>query len=101
MLPLAGVLALLPVVGLLLNGTSSALYGTVPELAPAGRTEKAFAIFYTGTIGASATAPVLFGILGDAVGVHAAVIATAITAAAILPLAFRIGAKAAGSEPAG
>ena len=100
-LPLAGVLALLPVVGLLLNGTSSALYGTVPELAPAGRTEKAFAIFYTGTIGASATAPVLFGILGDAVGVHAAVIAAAITAAVILPLAFALAPRLPAAEPAG
>ena len=72
-LPLAGTLVLLPILGRLLNGTSSVLYGTVPELAPSGRTEKAFAIFYTGTIGASATAPILFGILGDAVGSHAAI----------------------------
>ena len=87
MLPLTGAMLLLPVVGVLLNGTSSVLYGTVPELAPAGRTEKAFAIFYTGTIGAGATAPILFGLLGDAVGSHVAIMATALTAAAILPLA--------------
>ncbi len=98
-LPLAGVLVLLPVVGLLLNGTSSVLYGTVPELAPAGRTEKAFAIFYTGTIGASATAPILFGILGDALGVHAAVIATAITAAVILPFAIALAPRLPAVEP--
>jgi MFS transporter, FSR family, fosmidomycin resistance protein len=97
-LPLAGILALLPVVGLLLNGTSSVLYGTVPELAPAGRTEKAFAIFYTGTIGASATAPILFGILGDAVGAHAAIIATAITAAVILPLAIALAPRLPAGE---
>ena len=54
-LPLVPVLVLLPVVGLMLNGTSSVLYGTVPELAPSGRTERAFAIFYTGTIGAGWT----------------------------------------------
>jgi MFS transporter, FSR family, fosmidomycin resistance protein len=92
-LPLAGTLVLLPVVGLLLNGTSSVLYGTVPELAPAGRTEKAFAVFYTGTIGASATAPILFGILGDAVGSHAAVMATAVTAAVILPIALALAPR--------
>ena len=63
------------------------LYGTVPELAPAGRTEQAFAIFYTGTIGAGAIAPILFGLLGDVMGSHGALMATAITAAAILPLA--------------
>src|SRR5437870_118275 len=71
MLPLVPVLVLLPVVGLMLNGTSSVLYGTVPELAPSGRTEQAFAIFYTGTIGAGAVAPILFGMLGDAVGAQA------------------------------
>ena len=99
-LPLAGILMLLPVVGLLLNGTSSVLYGTVPELAPAGHTEKAFAIFYTGTIGASATAPILFGVLGDAVGAHAAIVATAITAAVILPLAFALAPRLPATEPA-
>jgi MFS family permease len=92
-LPLAGTLLLLPVVGVLLNGTSSVLYGTVPELAPAGRTEKAFAIFYTGTIGAGATAPILFGLLGDAVGSHGAIMATAITAAVILPLAIALAPR--------
>jgi FSR family fosmidomycin resistance protein-like MFS transporter len=97
-LPLAGTLLLLPVVGLLLNGTSSVLYGTVPELAPGDRTEKAFAIFYTGTIGASATAPILFGILGDAMGAHVAVIATAITAAVILPLAVALAPRLSGGE---
>jgi FSR family fosmidomycin resistance protein-like MFS transporter len=92
-LPLAGTLMLLPIVGVLLNGTSSVLYGTVPELAPAGGTEKAFAIFYTGTIGAGATAPILFGVLGDAVGSHVAIMATAITAAVILPLAIALAPR--------
>jgi predicted MFS family arabinose efflux permease len=84
---------LLPVVGLMLNGTSSVLYGTVPELAPSGRTERGFAIFYTGTIGAGAIAPILFGMLGDAVGSHGAMMATAITAAAILPLAIALAPR--------
>jgi MFS transporter, FSR family, fosmidomycin resistance protein len=92
-LPLGAVLVLLPIVGVLLNGTSSVLYGTVPELAPAGRTEQAFAIFYTGTIGAGAIAPILFGILGDAVGSHGAMMATAITAAIILPLAIALAPR--------
>jgi MFS family permease len=100
MLPLAGILVLLPVVGVLLNGTSSVLYGTVPELAPPGRTEKAFAVFYTGTIGAGATAPILFGLLGDAVGSHGAIMATALTAAVILPLAIALAPRLPAAEPA-
>ena len=63
-------LILLPLLGVMLNGTSSVLYGTVPELAPAGRVERAFAVFYTCTIGSGALAPVLYGRLGDAAGPH-------------------------------
>ena len=85
-LPLVPVLALLPVVGVLLNGTSSVLYGSVPELAPAGRIERAFALFYTGTLGSSALAPFLYGRLGDAVGPAWATAAAALTALAVVPL---------------
>ena len=62
-LPLVPILVLLPFLGVMLNGTSSVLYGTVPELA-SGRTEHAFAIFYTGTIGAGATAQFCSGYWG-------------------------------------
>jgi predicted MFS family arabinose efflux permease len=86
-LPLSATLVLLPLLGIMLNGTSSVLYGTVPDLAPRGRTERAFAVFYTGTIGAGAVAPVLFGFLGDVTGPEWATAATAATALATIPLA--------------
>ena len=89
-LPLAPVFLLLPVLGVMLNGTSSVLYGTVPELAPAHRAERAFALFYTGTIGSGAIAPVLYGVLGDALGPNVATVATAATALAIFPLALAL-----------
>jgi MFS transporter, FSR family, fosmidomycin resistance protein len=92
-LPLVGILIVLPVLGVMLNGTSSVLYGTVPELTAPDRTERAFAIFYTGTIGAGALAPILYGFLGDAAGAHWATVATAITAAAILPLAIALAPR--------
>lgn len=76
-----------PLLGLMLNGTSSVLYGTVPELAPPGGTERAFALFYPGTIASGAIAPMLYGFLGDVVGLHVATLATALTALAIVPLA--------------
>ena len=101
MLPLVPILVGLPLVGLMLNGTSSVLYGTVPELAPSGRTEQAFAIFYTGTIGAGATAPILFGILGDVVGPYGAMMATAITAGATLPLAIVLAPRLPAEESTG
>ncbi|WFU33257.1 MFS transporter [Bradyrhizobium brasilense] len=86
-LPLAPAIVLLPLLGVMLNGTSSVLYGTVPELTPAHQTERAFALFYTGTIGSGAIAPVIYGLLGDALGPTLATAATALTALAICPLA--------------
>jgi MFS family permease len=88
--PLAPTMVLLPLLGVMLNGTSSVLYGTVPELTPPGRTERAFALFYTGTIGSGALAPVLYGVLGDHLGSTTATIATAVTALAICPLALAL-----------
>src|SRR6202035_5156258 len=70
MLPLVPLLVLLPVLGLMLNGTSSVLYGTVPELTPAEQAERAFALFCTGTIGSGAISPVLYGVLGDWIGTY-------------------------------
>jgi MFS family permease len=87
-LPLA--MVLLPLLGLMLNGTSSVLYGTVPELAPHDGVERAFALFYTGTIGSGAIAPVLYGVLGDHIGAQGATLAAALTALLILPLALAL-----------
>jgi MFS transporter, FSR family, fosmidomycin resistance protein len=93
--------ALLPIVGIALNGTSSVLYGTVPELVPAARRETAFGIFYTCAIGAGALAPIVYGFFGDALGL---VTATAVIAAVILltlPLAWALNPKlaAVSAEP--
>lgn len=90
LLPLLPALIVLPLLGMMLNGTSSVLYGTVPELAAADGTERAFAIFYTGTIGAGAVAPVLYGVLGDGIGIQGATLATALTALTICPLALAL-----------
>jgi len=86
-LPLAGALALLPPLGVALNGTSSVLYGSVPDLvAPHWRT-RALSIFYTGTIGSGAIAPVVFGRAGDALGLWPALLGVAAMALVTLPLA--------------
>ena len=89
-LPLTPALVLLPLLGAMLNGTSSVLYGTVPELTSVERTERAFALFYTGTIASGALSPVAYGFLGDGIGAHGATLATAATALAVLPLALAL-----------
>ena len=93
--PLVPLLLILPLLGAMLNGTSSVLYGTVPELTAAERVERAFALFYTGVIGAGAVSPLLFGVLGDWAGPVVATLATAVTALTILPLALALGGKLA------
>jgi MFS transporter, FSR family, fosmidomycin resistance protein len=85
-LPLAPSLALLPLLGVVLNGTSSVLYGTVPEVVTSERIERAFALFYTGILGSSALAPVLYGRLGDATSPVWAAAAAALTALTVVPL---------------
>jgi MFS transporter, FSR family, fosmidomycin resistance protein len=97
--PLVASLVLLPLLGLMLNGTSSVLYGTVPELTSTDRTERAFALFYTGTIGAGAIAPVIYGVLGDKLGIDWATLATAMTALAVVPLAFALAPRLAPDKP--
>ena len=89
-LPLTPAIVLLPLLGVMLNGTSSVLYGTVPELTPSHFTERAFALFYTGTIGSGGLAPILYGLLGDHFGPTMATVATAVTAIAICPLALAL-----------
>jgi MFS transporter, FSR family, fosmidomycin resistance protein len=86
-LPLEFAMLLLPVIGIALNGTSSVLYGSVPELVEPVRRARAFSIFYTGTIGAGAAAPAIFGLLGDAVNVPIALMAVAGLCLITLPLA--------------
>jgi MFS family permease len=86
-LPLEAALMVLPVIGIMLNGTSSVLYGSVPELVAPEKRTRMFGIFYTGTIGSGAVAPALYGLAGDAVGVPTALTAVACICLLTLPLA--------------
>jgi MFS family permease len=85
-LPLAACLVLMPLLGIVLNGTSSVLYGTVPELTPSGREARGFGYFYTLTIGADSLAPTLYGVAGDALGLFASMLLVAVVVLLILPL---------------
>ncbi len=99
-LPLDAALFLLPVVGVALNGTSSVLYGSVPELVEPARRTRAFGIFYTGTIGAGAVSPALYGVLGDAVGVPSALMVVAAMVLLTLPITLLLRPALAASAPA-
>jgi MFS transporter, FSR family, fosmidomycin resistance protein len=89
-LPLIATFVLLPVLGIMLNGTSSVLYGSVPELVHPAERRRAFAIFYTGTIGSGAVSPLIYGLFSDALGIPSM---TGIIAAVVLltlPLAWKL-----------
>ena len=89
-LSLTGSLALLPIIGVALNGTSSVLYGTIPELVLPERRARAFGIFYTSSIGAGAASPVIYGMFSDALGIPAMMALTASIVVLTLPLAWML-----------
>jgi predicted MFS family arabinose efflux permease len=90
-LPLTPMLAALPLLGIVLNGTSSILYGTVPELAPANAdTGQAFAFFYTSVSVSSGLAPIVYGVIADHSSQALGILAAALTAVLIAPLALAL-----------
>lgn len=85
-LPLAPALALLPFLGVGLNGTSSVLYGTVADLVTPERRSRAYALFYTLGIGSGAVSPSLYGLVSDLWGVPATLALTGLAVLATIPL---------------
>ena len=70
-LPNVAAFALLPILGVALNGTSSVLYGTVGDLVKGERQSRAFGLIYTlGTVFGVAT-PLAYGVMGDRIGIDA------------------------------
>ena len=80
-LPNVAAFALLPLLGIALNGTSSVLYGTIGDLVESDRQSRAFGLFYTLITICSVAAPLAYGMLGQWTGIE-----TALTIAACLVL---------------
>jgi FSR family fosmidomycin resistance protein-like MFS transporter len=77
--------------GIALNGTSSVLYGTVADLVAADRRSRAYGLYYTITLGASALSPTLYGLVSDAAGVTATLLVVASLVLVTVPLALALG----------
>ena len=86
LLPLGMTMAVLPVLGVALNGTSSVLYGTIGDFVDGDRQARAYGLFYTLGIGAGAVSPPAFGVVSDLWGVTTALAAIAGLALAVLPI---------------
>lgn len=102
LLPLSlwGCLALLPFIGFALNGTSSVLYGSVPDFVSPEKHQRAFGIFYTGTIGSGALAPTLYGLIGDRFGISPTLAAVAAAVLLTIPLALLLRSALRKPQPA-
>ena len=97
--PLGVALAVLPVLGAALNGTSSVLYGTVADLVSPERRSRAYGLYYTLSIGASALAPSLYGMVSDSVGVPATLTVIGLVVLVTIPLSLAL--RPAVTAPAG
>jgi len=69
-LPAVATFVLLPLVGVVLQGTSSVIYGTVGDLVEQDRLPRAFALIYTVGSCCGIAAPLGYGLLGDAIGIE-------------------------------
>ena len=88
-------MALLPLIGMGLSGTSSVLYGTLAEFVTPERRSRGFGLFYTLGIGGGAVAPAVFGVFSDLVGVTVTLVAIGLFALTTIPLARSLRASLA------
>ncbi|NLI92751.1 MAG: MFS transporter [Peptococcaceae bacterium] len=92
-LPLPGAFLLAPILGIALNGTSSVLYGSVPELVSEKERSQAFSIFYTAVLGSGAIAPFIYGLLSDLAGLKSTVMIIAFMVLLAIPLTVPLRGK--------
>jgi MFS family permease len=69
-LPAVATFFLLPLVGVVLQGTSSVIYGTIGDLVERDRLPRAFAMVYTVGACCGIAGPLAYGLLGDAIGIE-------------------------------
>jgi len=86
-LPLTAALALLPLLGVVLNGTSSVLYATVADLVTPEMRARGYGLFYMLYQGAGMVAPVLYGWFSDAAGLPGAMILLGLLTMGAAPMA--------------
>ena len=84
--PAALALCLLPVVGVVLQGSSTITYGTVGDLVDERRHSRGFALIYTIVSGAAIVGPIAFGLVSDGLGLGAAMLAMAVVVVLPVPL---------------
>ena len=99
-LPAIAAFVLLPLLGVVLQGTSSVLYATVGEFVEPDRLPRSFGLFYTiGSI-CGIAAPLGYGLLGDRFGVSIAIATMGVVVLLTIPLAILLKPRYAAAPQA-
>ncbi len=84
--PSAWIWIILPMVGVVLNGTSSVLYATVAEIILPSARSRGYGLYYAVTLGSGAISPMVFGLITDSLGLSVTILGTALMILLTLPL---------------
>ncbi len=98
-LPGVGVLILLPVLGVALQGTSSVLYATIGDLVDKDRLPRAFGLFYTLGSLCGIAAPLGYGLIGDTAGVQTTIATIGCAVLLTVPLAAMLRPAVSAAKP--
>ncbi|MBI3043192.1 MAG: MFS transporter [Betaproteobacteria bacterium] len=94
-LPGATSFLLLPLIGIVLNGTSSVLYATIGDFVEQDRLARAFGFFYTLGSLCGIAAPLGYGLIGDLYGIETSMAIIGVAIFLTVPLAALMRASAA------
>ena len=83
--PPLGMVPLMIILGVGLNGTSSALYATVADFVPPHRRARLYGIFYTTNEAGTVLAPILYGLIADFYSLSTTMVVMGLATGAILP----------------
>jgi MFS transporter, FSR family, fosmidomycin resistance protein len=86
-LPSFAAFLLLPLIGVVLNGTSSVLYATIGDFVDQERLPRAFGFFYTLGSLCGIAAPLGYGLVGDLYGVETSMVIIGVAIFLTVPLA--------------
>lgn len=78
----------LPLLGVVLQGSSTITYGSVVDLVHRERQSRGFAFIYSVSSAAGIVGPIMFGTVGDHLGLAPAMVAMAIAVGLTVPLSF-------------
>jgi MFS transporter, FSR family, fosmidomycin resistance protein len=81
-------MVILPFVGLVLNGVTTVIYGSVPSYAGPERQTHVLSLFYTISNGAAAVSPPVAGLLSDLIGIPRTIMVVSTLTLATIPFAF-------------